>query len=101
MILSLGPSCSHSNPLQLFYDPSPLGVTLDEIANEASRLLEPITLAGSRVVLHIQTTQQAVDDLLSVIRELAEKKKAGFVQADVLTRSLNGDQYGMQIDRTQ
>jgi threonine aldolase len=72
-------------------------VTLDEIANKASQLPEPITLAGSRVVLHFQTTQEAVDDLLSVIRELGEeKRKAQFVQADIVARPLNGDNAGVE-----
>lgn len=40
-----------------------------------------MSLAGSRLVLHIQTAEQAVDDLLGVFRDLAqEKKAAGFVK---------------------
>jgi threonine aldolase len=40
-----------------------------------------LILGGSRLVVHIQTTESAVDDFLSVVRQLAEEKKAaGFVK---------------------
>jgi threonine aldolase len=65
---------------QLFYNPSPLGLSYSEIAERASQLLEPIELAGSRMVVHIQTSEDAVDDFLDLIRQLAaEKQRAGFV----------------------
>ena len=60
--------------LQLFYDPLPVGVTHEEITQKASQLPEPISLAGARVVLHIHTTKAAVDDLLSIIRTLADQR---------------------------
>jgi threonine aldolase len=41
-----------------------------------------LSLAGSRLVVHIQTSEQAVDDFLTVICSLAEEKKtAGFVRS--------------------
>ncbi len=41
-----------------------------------------MSLAGSRLVVHIQTSEQAIDDFLAVIRSLAkEKKTAGFVRS--------------------
>lgn len=53
----------------------------DEIADRASALPEPLVLGGSRLVVHIQTSEAAVDDFLLVIKELAEEKKqAGFVK---------------------
>ena len=73
---------------QLFYDPSPVGVTYDEIAERGSALPEPLFLGGSRLVIHIQTSDAAVDDFLEVVRQLAEeKRKAGFVKPE---RQLNG-----------
>jgi len=61
---------------------------LDEIAEKASSLPEPITLFGNRLVVHIQTSEAAVDDFLGVIRELAqEKKAAGFVKPEEQTHT--------------
>ena len=68
---------------QLFYDPSSVGVTYDEIAERGSALSEPLFLGGSRLVVHIQTSDAAVDDFLEVVRQLAEeKRKAGFVRPE-------------------
>ena len=62
---------------QVFYDPSPLGLDFDVIVDKASQLPQPLVLSrGPRVVLHIQTTQQAVDDFIAVVQDLAEAKKA-------------------------
>ena len=64
----------------MFYDPSTIGTTYDEIAERAENLPNPFKLGGSRLVVHIQITQQSVDDFLAVVRQLAEEKKAaGFV----------------------
>jgi threonine aldolase len=53
-----------------------------EVAERAKRLPKPLSLAASRLVVHIQTSEQAVDDFLTVIRNLAEEKKtAGFVRS--------------------
>lgn len=57
-----------------------MGLSYKEIAEQAAALPEPITLGASRVVLHIQTSDQAVDDLLNLVSEMAAAKKAaGFV----------------------
>ena len=70
-------------PLQVFFDPSTVGVSYAEIIERAAALPEPIALGGSRLVVHIQTTPQAVEDLLAVVRQLAEEKKAaGFVPSE-------------------
>ena len=51
--------------------------------DRAAQLPDPIKLGGSRLVVHIQTTEKAVDDLLEVVRSLAaEKIAAGFVKAE-------------------
>ncbi|KIY51395.1 hypothetical protein FISHEDRAFT_64372 [Fistulina hepatica ATCC 64428] len=69
----------------VFYDPAAIGVTYEEIGNRGAALSEPLTLGGSRLVVHLQTTDEAVDDLLAVIRTLAEEKKqAGFVRPAVI-----------------
>ncbi|TFK57439.1 hypothetical protein OE88DRAFT_1651156 [Heliocybe sulcata] len=72
-ITSPGETC------MVFYDPSSVGVEFDEIVDRASKLPEPIILAGSRLVVHIQTSPAAVEDFLKLVSELAEeKRKAGF-----------------------
>jgi len=69
---------SRAETCMLFYNPSPLGLSYSEIAERASQLPEPIELAGSRMVLHIQTSDDAVNDFLNLIRQLAvEKHQAG------------------------
>ncbi|KAH9176955.1 pyridoxal phosphate-dependent transferase [Lactarius sanguifluus] len=71
----------------VFYDPSSIGTNYTEIAERAERLPRPLSLGGS---------QQAVDDLLGVLRDLAqEKKAAGFVKpaAKADNRSSYMDQY--------
>jgi len=74
---------SRAETCMVFYDPSPVGVTYDEIAERGSALPEPLFLGGSRLVIHIQTSDAAVDDFLDVVRQLAEeKRKAGFVKSE-------------------
>ena len=70
----------------MFFDPSPIGVTYAEIVERASQLPDPIALSSSRLVVHVQTSPQAVEDLLAVVRQLAEEKKAaGFVPPEKKT----------------
>lgn len=65
---------------QVFFDPSPIGASYDEITSRAAQLTDPIAVGGSRLVVHIQTTQETIDDFLAVVRQLAEEKRAaGFV----------------------
>lgn len=78
-------SCSviDSVPIQVFFDPSPIGIDHDELAERAAKLPNPIGLGGSRLVVHIQTSPEAVDDLLALVQQLAEEKKAaGFVRPE-------------------
>ncbi|KAG6371653.1 pyridoxal phosphate-dependent transferase [Boletus reticuloceps] len=63
----------------LFYDPSPIGVEYWEIVERAAALEKPINLNGSRIVMHIQSSPQAVEDFLDLVRTLKEEKaKAGW-----------------------
>ncbi|KAF9073755.1 pyridoxal phosphate-dependent transferase [Rhodocollybia butyracea] len=58
-----------------------IGVT---ILSPAETCMATSFLGGSRVVLHIQTSESAVDDLISLIATIAEeKRKAGFVKPEV------------------
>ncbi|KAJ2928867.1 hypothetical protein H1R20_g8224, partial [Candolleomyces eurysporus] len=74
---------SRAETCMIFYDPSSVGVTYEEIAQRGSAHPEPLILGGSRLVVHIQTSEEAVEDFLSIVRQLAqEKKDAGFVPTD-------------------
>ena len=65
---------------KVFFDPSPIGVQFDELIARAAALPEPIQIFRSRLVVHIQTSPEAVADLVSLVRTLAEEKRAtGFV----------------------
>jgi threonine aldolase len=76
------PHCLSMVRNKVFYDPSTVGTNYAEIAERAKKLPEPLCLEGSRLVVHIQTTERAVDDLLGLVRRLAEEKKAaGFVRS--------------------
>ncbi|PPQ76180.1 hypothetical protein CVT26_009357 [Gymnopilus dilepis] len=88
---------SRAETCMIFYDPSPLGVTYDEIADRASELPEPLFLGGSRLVVHIQTSEAAVEDFLSVVRQLAEEKRAaGWVRP---ANHVNGEVKDVYIRR--
>ncbi|EJF66504.1 pyridoxal phosphate-dependent transferase [Dichomitus squalens] len=77
---------SGAETCMVFYDPSPVGVTYAEIVERASQLSDPLAVGGSRLVVHIQTSPQAVEDFLAVVRKLAEEKKAaGFVPPEKKT----------------
>lgn len=89
MILTIG----HQ---QLFYDPSTIGVEYWEVVERAAALEKPIKLNGSRIVLHIQSSPQAVEDFIDLMRTLKEEKaKAGWTpnQAPSKKRSLLRDVY--------
>ncbi|KAI0271532.1 pyridoxal phosphate-dependent transferase [Gloeopeniophorella convolvens] len=79
----------------VFYDPSTIGTDYVEIAERAKQLPEPLVLGGSRLVVHIQTTENAIDDFLAVVHALAEEKAAaGFVRpADKSENGLYKDIY--------
>ncbi|KAI0307578.1 pyridoxal phosphate-dependent transferase [Multifurca ochricompacta] len=81
-LLELGVEITGSvETCMVFYNPSPIGTNYTEIAERAEQLPSPLLLGGSRLVVHIQTSEQAIDDFLNVLRSLAEEKKAaGFVR---------------------
>jgi threonine aldolase len=57
-----------------------LGLTYEGIAERGKSLADPLTLGGSRLIVHIQTEPEAIDSFLSVVSDLAkEKQAAGFV----------------------
>ncbi|KAI0082240.1 hypothetical protein K474DRAFT_1703244 [Panus rudis PR-1116 ss-1] len=92
---------SPAETCMIFFDPSPLGIDYTELAERADALPNPIKIGGSRLVLHIQTSPQAVDDFVALIREMAEeKKKSGFVPANGVNGvQKSGDIY-VRVKRT-
>ncbi|KLO20434.1 hypothetical protein SCHPADRAFT_934286 [Schizopora paradoxa] len=81
---------SEAETCMVFFDPAPIGVEYDELILRAAALPDPIKLFGSRLVCHIQTSPAAVQDLLELVRTIAdEKKAAGFVPKPV-TNGTNG-----------
>ncbi|KAG6845651.1 hypothetical protein H0H87_005858 [Tephrocybe sp. NHM501043] len=79
---------SGAETCMLFYDPSPLGLDYNEIAERASALPSPLFLGGSRLVVHLQTSEAAIDDFLALITELAEEKtRAGWIKPDAPVRT--------------
>jgi len=80
----------------LFYDPSTIGVEYWEIVERAAALEKPIRINGSRIVVHIQTSPQAVEDFIDLVRTLKEEKtKAGWTpdQAPLKKQKLFRDVY--------
>lgn len=66
--------------MQVFFDPSTIGIEYEEVVDCAAALPLPIILSGERLVVHIQTTTEAIDDFLQLMRELRDKKmKEGLV----------------------
>lgn len=64
----------------VFFDAPSVGIPFDELTTRAIALSDPLYVGGSRLVIHYQTSEKAVDDLLELIRVMAEeKRKEGFV----------------------
>jgi len=75
---------------KIFYDPSSIGTSYAEIAERAGKIPNPLSLAASRLVVHIQTAEQAIDDFLGLIRSIAEEKRAaGFVRSVEKARNIS------------
>lgn len=65
-----------------------------ELVERAEALPNPILIGGSRLVVHIQTTPEAVDDLLALLQTMAdEKKTAGFVYSPQANGNANANIY--------
>ncbi|KAG1777444.1 pyridoxal phosphate-dependent transferase [Suillus placidus] len=67
---------SPAETCMLFYDPSPIGVEYWEVVERAAQFPDPIKLNGSRLLMHIQTSPQAIEDFLELLRTLKEEKAA-------------------------
>ena len=60
--------------MKVFYDPSALGLDLAEVDARAKQLADPISLEGDRLVVHIQTSEKAIDDFLALLRLMIKEK---------------------------
>ncbi|KAL5534661.1 hypothetical protein ACEPAG_1125 [Sanghuangporus baumii] len=67
---------SRAETCMIFFDPSPIGVDYSELDARAAALPEPIRISGSRLVVHIQTSPAAVADLISLVKTMAEERRA-------------------------
>ena len=61
----------------MFFDPTPLGLTLDAVMARLKALPQPVLVMRERCVLHHQTSPQAVEDFVQCVREMKEEKAAG------------------------
>ncbi|GAA5890016.1 hypothetical protein JCM6882_009200 [Rhodosporidiobolus microsporus] len=57
----------------LWLDPSSLGFSIGDLAQRAKT--RGLTLGSNRIVVHLQITREAIDDLLAVVAELKEERK--------------------------
>lgn len=65
-----------------------------ELVERCDALPNPISIGGSRLVVHIQTSQEAVDDFLALLKTMAEEKKAaGFVHSPLANGNAKGNIY--------
>ncbi|THH27439.1 hypothetical protein EUX98_g6749 [Antrodiella citrinella] len=88
----LGVNIITAETCMVFFDPSSIGVTHAELAQRAGALADPILISGNpRLVLHIQTSEEVVTDLLALIRTMAEEEKAaGYVSPAQTDEHRNG-----------
>ncbi|KAH7911226.1 pyridoxal phosphate-dependent transferase [Hygrophoropsis aurantiaca] len=82
---------SPAETCMVFFDPSTIGVDYWEIVERAAAHPKPITIAGSRLVVHMQTSSEAVEDLLMIIKILKEEKiQAGWTPASGAVEKIDG-----------
>ena len=76
----------------MFYDPTPIGLSYVEIVTRAAELPNPIKLGGSRLVVHIQTSPDMIEDFLELLHDLAEeKRKTGHIAPTKAEVESNGE----------
>jgi len=55
----------------VFIDPSPIGIEIDELCSRALEELQ-IRLSGARLIVHIQVSPEAVDELVGLVGRMKE-----------------------------
>ncbi|KZW02025.1 threonine aldolase [Exidia glandulosa HHB12029] len=76
---------SRAETCMVFFSCEGLGFDASEVVKRAEALPDPITLFGERLVVHIQTSEEAVDDLLALFKALIEEKRAAGLANGVAT----------------
>ncbi|KAG8856722.1 Threonine aldolase [Serendipita sp. 411] len=72
----------------VWFDPSSVGLTTHQIGKRAAQLEQPIMIFESnRLVVHIQTSDEAIDDFLNLVQAMAEEHKGGKLRVDGTSRS--------------
>ncbi|PVF96275.1 hypothetical protein CPB86DRAFT_816527 [Serendipita vermifera] len=62
----------------VWFDPSPVGLKCEDIAERAQKLDKPIAMfPADRLVVHIQTSDEAIDDMVELLRKMAKEAKGG------------------------
>jgi threonine aldolase len=85
--------------MQVFYDPSSIGLDYSEIMERAALLHDPIRVGGSRLVVHIQTSSEAVNDFVTLLRNMAEEKVI-LPNREPTTKAASGGTNGSIADYT-
>lgn len=91
----------HTN--MLFIDVAPMGIKVDELADALKQKNIKISAFGgstiSRVVLHYQITEQAIQDFMNAASELAEKAQAnGFVYQEPKSNAEKVEEANQAVD---
>lgn len=55
----------------VFFDPSPIGLSVNDVTQGLAALDDPIGLNANRCVIHHQTDPQAVEDFIATVQRLA------------------------------
>lgn len=50
-----------------------LGFSLETLRDRAAQLADPIRLGAARIVIHHQTSPQAIEDLIDLVRSLRQE----------------------------
>jgi len=72
----------------VFFDPTPLGLSIGQVCDALGKLPDPITLNANRCVIHHQTSESAIDDFVAEVKRLASEvpeEKRGKGKQDKVT----------------
>ncbi|KAH7104156.1 pyridoxal phosphate-dependent transferase [Auriculariales sp. MPI-PUGE-AT-0066] len=74
----------------VFFDSANLGIPISEVVTRAKSLPDPIIIHGERLVVHVQTSPKAVEDLLALLKQLVKEKQAAGVVPNGSLNDANG-----------
>ena len=76
--------------VQVFFDSANVGIPISEVVARAESLPDPIVIRGERLVVHVQTSPRAVEDLLELFKQLVEEKQAAGLVPNGPLKDANG-----------